>query len=72
MIENAIKKSVQGERSKDKVEKEHNLKYKHYWESHAAKLSNIKKYDLSYARTKDIGRNPQNVLIFNGKMLEYL
>ena len=73
LIENAIKKSVQGERSKDKLEKEHNLKYKVYWEkSHAAKLSDIRKYDLSYARTKDINKNPQNILIFNGKMLEYL
>lgn len=59
MIDNAIRQSVHGERPKDKVEKEHNLKYKKYWEKdHAAHLSNVKKYDLSYARYKDIHKNP--------------
>ncbi|CDW91695.1 UNKNOWN [Stylonychia lemnae] len=72
-IENAIKRSVQGEGSKDKVEKEHNLKYKKYWDKdHAASLSNIRKYDLSYARFKDLNKNPQNILVFNGKLLDYL
>ena len=73
MIENAIKRSVQGERSKDKVMKEHKIKYEKYWEnSHAAKLSSIKKYDLTQFRYKDIHKNPQNILIFNGKLLDYL
>lgn len=58
MIENAMKRSVQGERSKDKLEKEHHMKYGKYWEKdHAAKLSTMK-YDFSYARFKDINRNP--------------
>jgi hypothetical protein len=48
MIENAMRRSVEGERSSDKVKKEHRNKYEKYWEkSHAAKLSNIKKYDLT-------------------------
>lgn len=60
MIENAIKMSVQGERgNKDKIIKEHRLKYQQYWDkSHAAKLSNIRKYDLSEFRYKDINKNP--------------
>ena len=74
MIENALKRSVEGEGGqKEKVEREHRLKYQKYWEkSHAAKLSGIRKYDLSEFRYKDIDRNPQNILVFNGKMLEYL
>ena len=49
------------------------MKYKQYWDKdHAASLSNIKKYDLSYARFKDINKNPQNILVFNGKLLDYL
>lgn len=73
MIENAIRRSVEGERSKDKVSREHRLKYQKYWEkSHAAKLSNIRKYDLTEFRYKDIDKNPQNILVFNGKLLEYL
>jgi len=49
------------------------MKYKKYWDKdHAASLSNIKKYDLSYARFKDINKNPQNILVFNGKLLDYL
>lgn len=73
MIENAIRRSVEGERSKDKVMREHKNKYQKYWEkSHAAKLSGIRKYDLSEFRFKDIDKNPQNILVFNGKLLEYL
>lgn len=30
------------------------------------------KYDFSYAKFKDINRNPQNILVFNGKLLDYL
>lgn len=73
MIENAFRRSVEGERSEDKVMKEHKNKYEKYWEkSHAAKLSKIKKYDLSEFRYKDLGRNPQNILVFNGKMMEFI
>lgn len=74
MIENAIKRSVQGERSKDKIVKEHETKYKKFWDrDHAAKLSNIRKYDnIKDFRYKDIHKNPQNILIFNGKMMEFL
>ncbi len=74
MIENAIKHSEQGERQKENARKEHNIKkYQKYWEkSHAAKLSEIRKYDLSQFRFKDINKNPQNILVFNGKLLEYL
>lgn len=74
MIENAVKRSVQGERSKDKLVKEHEHKYKKFWDKdHAAKLSSIRKYDyIQDFRYKDIHKNPQNILIFNGKMMEFL
>ena len=45
--------------NKEKVQKEHRLKYQQYWDkSHAAKLSNIRKYDLSRFRFKDVNKHP--------------
>ena len=53
--------------------KEHRNKYQKYWEKdHAAKLSTVRKYDLTEFRYKDLHKNPQNILVFNGKLLEYL
>ena len=73
MIENAYKKSIEGEGPMDKLKKEHKQKYEKFWEKdHAAKLSKVKKYDLAQYRFKDINKNPQNILVFNGKLLEYL
>lgn len=55
------------------MERAHEAKYAKYWQtSHAAKLSNLKKYDLGEARLKYVEKSPQNLLIFNGKMLEWL
>lgn len=73
MIDNAVYRNAEGETAKDKVKKEHRNKYERFWEkSHSAKLSNIRRYDLSEFRYKDIDKNPQNILVFNGKLLEYM
>jgi len=58
MIENAIKETAHGgERSHEKLEKDN--KYKKYWERHNAdKFMKQKTYDLTYARYKDINKNP--------------
>jgi hypothetical protein len=48
-------------------------KYQKYWDtSHSAKLSKIRKYDLTEFRYKNIHKNPQNILVFGGKLMEYL
>lgn len=73
-IEEVEKKSKQGgEKLKENILKGYRYKYEKYWEkSHAAKLSEIKKYDLTPFRYKDINKNPQNILVFGGKLLQYL
>ena len=73
MIENALLKTPEGESHKAKIEKEMESKYSWFWrKDHASKLSKIKKYDLSEYRYKDLHKNPQNLLVFNGKLLEFL
>lgn len=68
-----MKKSVEGDRNKIKVMKEHKHKYQKYWDkSHSAKLSTLRKYDLSEARYRNINKDPRNILVFNGKLLDYL
>jgi len=42
-----------------KLERAHEDKYAKHWKtSHAAKLSNLKKYDLGEARLKYIAKSP--------------
>ena len=73
MIENALLKTPEGEGHKAKIEKEMETKYGWFWrKDHASKLSKIRKYDLQEYRFKDIHKNPQNILVFNGKLLEFL
>ncbi len=44
-----------------------------FWaKDYTAKLSAKKKYDLSEARNKDLWKCPQNILVFNGKLKEYM
>ena len=58
-------KSELSDRTKNqmRVEREHRLKYLKVWEkSYAAKLSRVKKYDLTYAREK--GNQKTTLMLF--------
>ena len=64
---------------RQKIIKEHTIKYGKIWEkSHVCKLSNMKKYkpgtleSYKFRREDDLNRNPMNILIFNGKIRDYL
>lgn len=72
-VDRATLRSKKGQRIRLKLERAHQDKYGKLWQnSHAAKLSNLRKYDLTEARLKYVHNSPQNLLIFNGKMLEWL
>jgi len=58
-MEPYFRRSSKGNRLKIKVEKEHQQKYERYWQkSHSAKLSTLKKYDLSEAKYKELWKCP--------------
>lgn len=64
LIERAMETSELSDRTKNqmRVEKDHRLKYQKFWEkSHAAKLSDIRRYDLTEARER--GNQKSNIMI---------
>ena len=59
LVDEITIKSSRESRIKIKIQKQHELKYANFWSTnHAAKLSNIRKYDLSEARYKYIEKSP--------------
>jgi len=65
--------TIDANRQRYNVERQHEEKYQKHWaKDYTAKLHKTKKYDLSDARYKNLWKCPQNVLVFNGKLLEYM